>query len=422
MFKAPELLDSLLDYAHVNLDISINDFRNFISLFKVSIKWLTFGLIMHLISRGIWVGMVGLSFTFPKGVDIDKIKLSDKFQNKLSKIPDLEKIIINLEKISSMQFSVSFMMFMVIIGAYLFLFIALVVPITIITRIEGFIWEGAFGVIIAVFVLTVIGIGFLGLIDFLTLGFLKRFKWFTKFYYPIYRLISALTMSRFYRPIYYTLLTNTPKWKIALFLIPFVVISFIWIQGESDETYPGENFSRISMWSNSLGTGLYTGYYDDQMDDIVSVQAQIQSDIIRGNTIRLFIPLIANKEEDIQKYTNYDSLRSLEGLNSAEKMLLSYKNFYQIYLNDSLLMDQEYLFHFKSLTGQKGIMTFIDVSELMKGNYTLTITAPEEIRRNAYAVIPFYREISMPQYEIVNTPASENEEDSYLKLKPILPK
>jgi len=80
MFKAPELLDSLYDYVNLNLDISGGDFKNFISLFKVSIKWLTFGLIMHLISRGIWVGMVGLSFTFTKGVDLNKLKLTDKFE------------------------------------------------------------------------------------------------------------------------------------------------------------------------------------------------------------------------------------------------------------------------------------------------------------------------------------------------------
>jgi hypothetical protein len=249
MFKAPELLDSLLDYAHVNFDISIGDFRNFITLFKVSINWLTFGLILHLISRGIWIGMVGLSFTFPRGVDVEKLKLSGKFQQKLSKVPALEKIIINLEKISSMLFSVSFMMFMVIVGAYFYLFVALVLPITLISRIDDLDWEGWVGISVAVFAITILIIGFIGLIDFITLGYFKRFKVISKIYYPLYRFISALTLSRFYRPIYYTLISNTPKWKIALFLIPFVVTSFMLIESESEEDYPGENFSRISMWS-----------------------------------------------------------------------------------------------------------------------------------------------------------------------------
>jgi len=341
---------------------------------------------------------------------------------KLIKVPDLEKIIINLEKISSILFSISFMMFMVIVGAYFYLFVAIVLPVTIISRIDGLNWDGWVGISVAAFVLTVLGIGFLGFIDFITLGFFKRFKWLSKIYYPIYRFISALTLSRFYRPIYYTLITNTPKWKIALFLIPFVIISFAWIEGESDEEYPGEKLSRISMWSNSLGTGVFTGYYDDQMDEIVSIQAQIQSDVIRSNTIKLFIPLMANKEKSIKEFTNFDSLQSLEGLSNAQTYLLAYKKFYQIYLNDSLLSDQEFLFHYKSKTGQKGILTFIDITNLEKGTHTLTVRAPQKIIRNAYAVIPFYREISMPQYEIVNTPASDNEEDSYLKLKHILPK
>ena len=228
MFQAPDLLDRFYQYATLNLYDNSSDIENLVTILKIAFYWLTFGLILHLISRGIWVGMVGLSFTFPKGINKDKLKLSPTFEKVIDKTPPIEKIIINLEKICSSLFSISFMLFMMMIGAYFYFLIMLVVPILTFVwlfDIDDFTYTQ--GIIVGVYALTILGIGFISLIDFITLGFLKRFKWLSKIYYPVYWLMSTLTFSRVYRPIYYTIVTNFGKWKIALFLAAFIMISFI---------------------------------------------------------------------------------------------------------------------------------------------------------------------------------------------------
>ena len=123
--------------------------------------------------------------------------------------------------------------------------------------------------------------GFLGFIDFVTLGFFKRFKWISKIYWPIYRLVGVLTLARFYRPIYYILVSNISRWKIALAIAAFAMISF-WSIGNNQSQYAGEDFSQINLWSDNIETGAFTGYYDDQNDNIKSVVASIQSDVIQA--------------------------------------------------------------------------------------------------------------------------------------------
>ena len=422
MFQAPDLLDHFYQFATLNLYDNASDIENLVTILKIAFYWLTFGLILHLISRGIWVGMVGLSFTFPKGINKDKLKLSPTFEKVIDKTPPIEKIIINLEKICSSLFSISFMLFMMMIGSYFYFLIMLVVPILTfvwIFNVDDFTY--AQGIIVAVYALTILGIGFISLIDFITLGFLKRFRWLSKIYYPMYWLVSTLTFSRVYRPIYYTIVTNFGKWKIALFLAAFIMISFFGLDKVGQRSIPGEEFTRIELWSNSQNVSNFSGYYDDQNEDFHSVQAQIQSDIISENTVRLFVVMKLGLEDSIRKNCQYDTLRKQLDTASYYVKNMCVKQFYQVLLDDENLGEQEWLFHYKQKTNQRGIMTYLDISDLEKGLHQITVKGPDNMYRGSFAKIPFYRELSNDGYYAPSTP-KEEEKDSYLKLKGVLPK
>lgn len=79
MFKTPDLLDGLLHFFSANISGS-NDFNNLVAILKIGTYWLIFGLILHLVSRGIWVGMVGLSYTFPNGINHQRIHFKERFK------------------------------------------------------------------------------------------------------------------------------------------------------------------------------------------------------------------------------------------------------------------------------------------------------------------------------------------------------
>jgi len=86
MFQVPSILDGFIYYFNVNFTISTGDIDSFVRIMKVAVYWLTGGLIAHLISRGIWVGMVGLSFAFPAGINQDNLKHADKYRAFLGRI------------------------------------------------------------------------------------------------------------------------------------------------------------------------------------------------------------------------------------------------------------------------------------------------------------------------------------------------
>jgi hypothetical protein len=421
MFKTPELLDQLYSFIEVNIALSVNDIKNFISLLKLAIHWLIFGLILHLISRGIWVGMVGLSFTFPKGIDQERLKFDSKFRNHIDRIPSMQRIIISLEKICSSLFSISFMLFMSMIGAYFYFLVLLIIPImTVVYLFMNGNFESLNNPIWVVYVITVVVLGFIALIDFLTLGWIKRFKWLARMYYPLYRLIGFITLSRFYRPIYYSIISNLSRWKISLILIAFTVVS-IYALDKNDSEYPGENFSGISMWSDRIGSGAYYGYYDDQMQDEFSGRAQIQSDVISGNTLRLFVVLRADNEERIRKHCNYDSLVTKLDTATRHIQMHCLDAFYKIYIDDSLIQDLKWKFHYKTTTRQKGILTWINIRQLPEGLHELELRHPLEKRNQVTANIPFFREYPNG---VINLKPSANRDDKedYMDIKPVLPK
>ncbi|MCP4459169.1 MAG: hypothetical protein GY816_14280 [Cytophagales bacterium] len=271
------------------------------------------------------------------------------------------------------------------------------------------------------YILLVLFIGFLALIDFLTLGWLKRFKLFSKIYYPIYWVISVVTLSRLYRSIYYSILSNLSKWKISIILVVFVIVSFYSIDNV-DQDYPGESFSQIELWSDRQGVDAYSGNYDDQNGDKYSNRAHIQSDIIRGNTVRLFVVARADNEENIRKNCNYDSL--VENLDTARMYINLHcvSSYYKVFIDDSLVQDIPWKFHFKASTQQRGLLTWINVRSLQEGLHELKIKGANKRGDQKFSTIPFYREYSEGLY-IPDKRIKEKEKDSdYMSIKPLLPK
>ena len=420
MFKTPDLLDQAYYFFVTNIS-NAGDIENFVALIKVATYWLIFGLILHLVSRGIWVGMIGLSFTFPKGMDLENLRAADNFNRHLSKIPSIEEIIIRLEKVCSSLFSISFMLFMCIVGAYMYLMALLIIPYFAVYYISDGQLDLSSYTVYGFYAMAVVIIGLLALLDFLTLGFfLKRFKWPAKIYYPIYRFVSFVTLSRFYRPIYYAIITNLSKWKITVFLIFFVGINIYIIPGMANSTNPGDEVSRIELFSNNQGYSAFSGNYDDQNEDKFSVRAHIQSDIIRTNTIRLFVVADANIEDSILRYCDYAKLREELDTTTSYVQIKCIKDFYHLYIDDSLISDYQWKFHYLQKSGQRGYLTWIDVSDLESGLHELKVDTPPGMYRFPRSRIPFYREINPGYYSPEIQKTEEDSQRELIQPKPFL--
>ncbi len=419
MFKVPELLDGFQSYYKLNIHGNSNDIDNLIALFKTGIYWLITGLIMHLICRGIWIGMVGLSYTFPKGIQMEKIHYKEPFASKVRKTPAFEQIVIRLEKVSSALFSISFMLFMSLIGGYLFVLFLIVIPFSIAWLGFDMGFEGTAFEIFQVYVLTVFSIGILGLIDFVSLGYFRKFQWIAKLYWPFHRLISFLTLSRFYRPIYYGMVTNFNKWVFFAFLLTFSFGSIVITGSMTDGIYPGDNFSRLEMWDTAQGYSVYAGYYDDQNAEFASVRAHIPSDIIREDVLRLFVVANISYEDEMLEYTPLDSLRELyPDTTSAALETMVVDRFFQISIDEAPVLDNHWYFHYKNHTKQRGFITYIDISDLDEGMHKVEVKGPKKVFDRRLATILFYRDVTLKSTQQKTESRKSEDKDVDFQPKP----
>lgn len=394
MFKVPDLLDDFLAFFKLNVFGNSQDIDNLVALFKMGIYWLIGGLILHLICRGIWIGMVGLSYTFPEGIRKEELNYQSKFKDKMNHIPSYEKIVIRLEKVCSSLFSISFMLFMSLIGGYLYFFVLIIIPFTFCYLVLDLGFEGTSFDVFEVYVLVVVGVGLVGLLDFVSLGYFRRFKYFTKVYWPVHKFISALTLSRFYRPIYYGVVTHFNKWAFFVFLLFFTIISIAGAGSITDTNHPGDPYSQLTLWGNGQGYVVYSGNYDDQNQDNPSIRAHIPSDIITGDVLKVFVVANIVLEESMMEFTSLDSLQEIyPDTSSLALKLMVIDAYYEVQIDGAEIDVESWFFNYKERTSQRGFVAYLDISHLAEGQHQLVLFRATG-GNIPYATIPFYKDIT----------------------------
>ena len=159
----------------------------------ISCAILIFNLMLHVLLRGLWIGALGLRYV-SGDIDYEILNYSPKFTKYLKKkVGSFDKYIATLENYCSIIFAISFLL----------IFYVLAITFTIITivlianyvldsdTLPGWISKGI-GIPIMIFICVGMMLTF---IDFITLGFLKKKKWISKIYFPIYWVFSFITLS-----------------------------------------------------------------------------------------------------------------------------------------------------------------------------------------------------------------------------------
>ncbi len=393
MFQLPTALDQFLFFFSSNIFSYVNAMDILVVLFEMGVYWMIMGLILHLICRGLWIGVVGLSYTFPKGIDTSKVNFQPRYLNKLKAIPPLEKIILKLEHICSTIYSISFLLFMSLVGAYIFLLVLFLIPVVVLLlTVDSLRSDLGFQDAATVYLYGIMVVGSIGLLDFLTLGYFRRFRIYAKFYWPFYQIFSYLTLARYYRPTYYAIVTNLNRWGVFLLFFIFSVVSLFGMTSLQVSS-PGQYLSRIDIWSDERGDEAYEGYYQDRSPRFASIRAQIPSDIIRDDVLRVFLPAHIFYQDSLKKFMNYDSISSItdESFDEGQYMLGQISRFYDLTIADSTFQSKMYFLN-NSATGQRGYLTYLNIGYLQEGIYELVVTGPPTMYEDPFAIVPFYRE------------------------------
>jgi len=424
LFQIPSHLEEANTYiadnfARNNLSAAVS---LLLFMFHISAYVVIFNLLLHLISRGFWIGVIGLHSVFPEGVKFEKLSYSELFNKKLKQnIPGLDVWTIYLDNVCSVIFGFTFLIILSLIslGLYFIFFLVTVYILSIMLGwIESLLGESNFYfevIFLMTPVLLFVFAGLIYLIDFFTLGAIKKGRRISKIYYPIYKLSSYITLSFLYRPIYYTFISNISKRKIGLFLGVYILfILAVNITSYHSHIYFPEEPEKEILKNN---------YYDNlRPHDARIEKASIQADIIREKYVRLFIYYDMHDNNLIREICPEYTPEKQEGLSTifsgwqfklsdraflvgpkekdeqANKLALQcLSSFYNIYINDSLHQNPEFFFYEFPNKKEKGIITYLSAQGLKKGKNTLHIKKKikkeeGEITERNYAFIPFWLE------------------------------
>lgn len=226
-------------------------------------------------------------------------------------------------------------------------------------------------------------LGLIGFIDFITLGALKKSKIFHKLYYPIYIFFSFITLSFIFRPISYTLISNVKKIYHYLILISFIGVSLFFVVKQESSNL-GFNDKDILLGKE---TTILTHYENRLQDDDFIKNACINSEIISNDVMNLFIV----HNNIITDYLKDKANRTNQPLNVNE---LEINEVYNVYIDDSLISNIEWLITEHNITKETGFFTWLNVEKLEIGKHNVTIKCYEAIpdSMTVYAKIYFYKE------------------------------
>ncbi|MGP1992758.1 hypothetical protein D9V96_012825 [Zobellia laminariae] len=370
---------------------------NVLQLVLICCNILTFNLILHVLLRGLWIGAIGLRYV-SGDIDFEKLNYSEKFDSYLKrKVGSFDRYIARLENYCSILFAVSFLLVFYLTGIFtafftLYVFMEILNLLTFIPKDILEVIQGSIDILFLIAALFVV-------IDFFGQGLLKKRKWTSKLYFPIYWLFSKITFSFLYRPLAYNFLDNKLGKRVVTLLIPIYIIL----------TLITTSYYKNSGYLSNLNKA--TPYYADTKNyenealkdtDFINI-ASIPSKVIDKNYLKVFMAygkhiedFVIEKNESLKSDDNKRGYTTsfLDGVSVAiaEKEVIGERkqSNLDLYLKT---VDQLYSIKIDSLPyasdfvvsrnakKRLGFETYLNIKNLSDGKHVLTITGPAKANK-----------------------------------------
>ncbi|MEO9967297.1 MAG: hypothetical protein ABJF11_15975 [Reichenbachiella sp.] len=384
----------------------------FLGLVHISLQALVFCLISHLMLRGFWIGTIGLR-SVQSSIDFSRLNYSEFFTEKLKKkVISLDQLVIKLDEICSVIFAFAFLVISILMAFGMYLIFIGVIAIVFNALLD--LTPDSFDYIITkaatLIILTLLITGLLYMIDYFTLGFFKKIKWFSRIYYPFYRLYNFITVSILSRSIYYYMISKFSKRKIRMvYAIASFALAFTFLFKFDQHPYYPVRDNEYTLSAN---------YYDNLRpeSDYIDV-ASIESDYVQKPFLKVFLRYNARYNNIIKSHCGDFTPLKEDGLNwrlktkfeggnlhigqqkyedeDFEKALTCLSSIYQIEVNDSIYESLTFRFYTHPRKGQKGLQTILSADGFLAGENTLQIKRVEidsagNKTHEEFATIPFW--------------------------------
>ena len=371
---------------------------------------LIINLVLHLSLRGFWIGAIGLR-SVGSSIDYDKLKYTDFFTEKLRKsMVSMDDLIIRLDKVCSVIFSFTFLIIFLFLSLFLFLLTLSLTQLGLQFLVDHApSWLApVLKVFSSIIVIILLISGFAYLIDSLSLGLLKKSKRLRRVYYPIYLTLSTLTLSILYRTIYYNIISKFPVRYIRLILIAYLlIIFFIPFVALDDYRYFPDNETETSLMAD---------YYDETREEGEFIgKVSMPAISVSNDLVQLFIRYNTSDNPALEVHCPDFSPAKKGGLKhgisfseggmtlssptidetNPEQLLGCLVDFYQVQVDNNSPEVSQALFYTHPNKGEKGIMLWINVENLIKGPHKILVTKQilqdSTLQSTEYANIQFWK-------------------------------
>ena len=249
--------------------------------------------------RGFWVGILGLSSVYPKGINLKKLNFNTIFTKQISQY-NFNDFIIKIDNICSSIFSFSFLISFSIVSLCLFFIEFMLLGTFMYDIVEGD-WIGdiitlPFGIF-----------GFLFFIDYFLFGILKKIKWrpFGYLFNIIDKFYKYITLIFIYDTLYYAFISNVKRRIIFLLMVGFIFLSTSF---ESFELEKPAYFPNVKSSKNIMKSRNYEDKFkqrDHYDENLYPKYPFIQSDVITDNYLKLIQKQKQPEEKLVRKIYLY---------------------------------------------------------------------------------------------------------------------
>jgi len=257
IYESRSWIDNFRHYSNTNFSGSIDTMAGFLNGI-LAVGWNIFfiNLLIHVILRGLWIGAIGLRYV-SEDIDYDGLNYSPRFTSLLRKrVGEFDDFIEKLERICSVLFAYTFLLFLLFVSAMLFF------AQTILLFELGSKFVTPSNPAGMLFGLMYFFIGLIVFFDFITMGIFKKIDEpsISKIYSYIFLFYSWTTLSVFYSPILYNFLDNKYTKRLFYLSVPYIILIT-----SASNIFTNNNFSFFppSDLSSKSGELIKNYNYDD---------------------------------------------------------------------------------------------------------------------------------------------------------------
>ena len=342
---------------------------------------LLLGFVATLFLRALWLAFLGINFAFPDGINFQKLSYSEFFKEKIEKSKTISERIISLEKICSLTYSITIMVTLFTAGMFVLL---TVLYYGLYYLAPSFYDNPNNGIILLILIFLMM----LGIVDWFFFGKMKRFKLISQIYYPLYKLFHWFTLSSFYQKEYLVFISNVNRWKVyGIFIIYFLLAFEITMLELSNVdinikgAIPPVSFEERNFLTLPTLSFLSKRKYESKLNEnnrIIS--SAIQSDIITGNFLRVFVVYLKKYDESLDSLFRKNNVklkpehRTMEFYRVNDSLIQkSFNEFFVLEIDDKKIENNVWYLEKHYKTGEYGFVSYVPVSDLPKGGHLLII-------------------------------------------------